>query len=350
MTLAQVAAGANDAHYAATFKAIAAAYPGADVRLGWEEDGEWYLWSATIAANKATDSIAAYTRVAALARVAGLRPWLCPSIGRPANAGDPGATVAPDVAFDVYLNSAWTDASDGQFVAWWMQNTLTNWQPARTKAVMEFGSTNDRAAYMAKSLAQFQGMGLEKLVIWDSDSGYTGLISDGSQPGTAIELWKVFGPAPIKAQLAGASLYTGTAVKASPPVGYTHAVLAQLANGDVEQLAWGDAVGQTLQATDLTAQAATAKAGAVPALTVTNSQGATATVVPNADGSAVIEVTFPTTAATVTYDLKLSSSRKLGFATAAGGLAGALWQAGKLFGDFTWATEGGTARVYVAPQ
>ena len=91
------------------------------------------------------------------------------------------------------------------------------------------------------------------------------------------------------------------------------------------------------------------QAAAAPALSVTNSQGATATVIPNADGSAVIEVTFPTIAATVTYDLKLSSPRKLGFATAAGELSGSLWENGTLLSAFPWATRGGTARVYVAP-
>ena len=63
----------------------------------------------------------------------------------------------------------------------------------------------------------------------------------------------------------------------------------------------------------------------------------TATVIPNADGSAVIGVTFPTTAANVTYNMKLFSPRKLGFATAVGGLSGSFWENGALLSAFAWA-------------
>ncbi len=186
---------------------------------------------------------------------------------------------------------------------------------------------------------------------WDYNAGdYNSEVSYGERPGEALEMMKVYGAGAMPTLLAGASAYTGSAYKLALPTNYTIGILAQLASGHVEQIAWGSNPGQVAIMSDLTAQAAAAKAAAVPALTVTNSQGATATVVPNADGSAVIEITFPTTAAHVTYDLKLSSPRKLAFATAAGSVLGGFWQGGRLMADFTWGTSGGAARVYVGAQ
>ena len=232
LTLAQIAVGDADPYFDSIHAAIAATYPGADVRGGWEEDGEWYPWSATV--GKPTDFIAAFTRWAASARRHGLRPWLCPAIGRPFTAGDPGPAIAPDLGPDVYRVEGVSDA--GMFVNWWMENTL-NAYASRVKAVMEWGSTGDDAAYVAEALAQFQKLGLEKLVVWDSNSSYKGCISDGSQPATAIELWKVFGPGQLPTLLKGASLYRGPL---TATVAGCHTVLAQLTEGGVMLLFWGD--------------------------------------------------------------------------------------------------------------
>ncbi len=356
-TLPDVAAGKLDALFVAIAKdEVADGFPHAINRLGEEMSGGWYPWAA--ASNPALFQ-AAYCHVQAVmqAEAPGLTFVWNPAVDTSTEGQKPSCATAggPDIYFSAYSTAGdTTKAEPGRWNAvlgdWYGASQLATGYAGMTKYVPEFGAgaLGDDEAGTASALAYFGAQGVAAVGLWDSNASYAGRISDGSKPGEALEVMKEWSSlAPI---LAGASLYTGMAYKVSAPTGY-QAFLAQLANGDVEQLAWGDAVGQTLQATDLTAQAAgAAKAGAVPALTVTNSQGATATVVPNADGSAVIEVTFPTTAATVTYDLKLSSPRKLAFATAAGGLLGGLWQGGKLFSDFTWGTAGGTARVYVAPR
>ena len=356
-TLDQVAAGANDANYTACFKLIATAFPNAQIRLGWEEDGEWYVWSATT--HPAATFVAAWNRIAALARAQGLRVWLNPAIGRPANMGDPGPTAAPDVAYDVYQSknsvggvTAEPAMISDSMIDWWMMNTLTSYYPERTKAVWEFGmgEEGDDPVWMAGALAKLTSIPtMEAIGVWDSSASYPGTLSDGSKPASALELLKVFGPAAIKTQIAGASLYTGTAYKASAPAGY-HAFLAQLANGHVEQLAWGDQAGQTLQATDLTA-AASAASAARPAVTVTqiSPAGATVAVTPNADGSEVLNFTFPNMPSAVDYVFTLSAPRQLGFAGADGKLAGYTWQGGREFTVDDWRAAGGTAQVYVAP-
>ncbi len=358
-TLADVAAGKLDPFFVAVAKdEVADGFSHAINRLGIEMSGGWNPWAA---AGREATFVAAFchVRTVMLAVAPGLTFDVNPATDTSASGEIP--TCADEKGTDAYFQqytaagakaepAIWNNVLNG----WWGLATVYNFHGDLPRAIPEYGigGLGDDAQGEASALDFFIAQGVRWIGFWDSGSAYAGgAFSDGSHPGIALEFLKRFGPAALTPVLADSSVYTGTAYKVSAPAGY-HALLAQLVNGDVEQLAWGDAVGQTLQATNLTAQAAAAaKAGAaVSTLTVTNSQGATATVAPNADGSAVIEVTFPTTAAHVTYDLKLSSPRKLAFATAAGGVLGGFWQGGRLMADFTWGTSGGAARVYVGAQ
>ncbi len=368
-TLADVAAGKLDTFYAQVAHVLVAdgfsaaqLRPGHEMNLNvdpWKASGQAATFDAAFCHEKAVMQAAEPT--------ARFTFWLNPSVDGTASGEHPACITAADsgTAWDQY-ESWWTQtgkttepaAWQAAFGGYWGIASMASWYGTDRHAAPEVGAglitssaattAQDDPYFMAKLIAYDVSQNVEWVGLWDNNSGYPGRWADGSHPGIALEVMKEWSP--LSSTLAGSSLYTGTAYKVSAPIGY-HAFLAQLANGDVDQLAWGDSVGQTLQATDLTAQAAAVKTTtAAPALTVTNSQGATASVVPNADGSAVIEVTFPTTAATVTYDLKLSSPRKLGFATAAGGVLGGFWQGGRLMTDFTWGTSGGAARVYVGAQ
>ena len=115
-------------------------------------------------------------------------------------------------------------------------------------------STTDDETFAAAVIAYDAAEGTEFVSWWGGNASYGGRWSDGSKPGVASEVIKAWSAAPFLTLLAGAKLYTGTTYKAAPPAGH-HTILAQLASGHVEQLAWGDLVGQTIQVIDLTAPA-----------------------------------------------------------------------------------------------
>lgn len=66
-TLAQVAAGNFDSYYDAVYVKIAAIFPAAIIRIGWEQTGDWYPWAAR---NVEPDYIAAFRRVVDRGRLA----------------------------------------------------------------------------------------------------------------------------------------------------------------------------------------------------------------------------------------------------------------------------------------
>ena len=371
-TLADVAAGKLDAFFVHVARsAVAHGFPNAHMRLGWEMNGNWYVWAAQ---GKTAAFQAAFCHVAAVMRAAApsakFTYWVNPSTNADAsNEGPTCAAADVGMAWDQYESywtqagatsepSAWTNAYGG----WWGIDSMASWYGSLRHAVPEFGvgletvanakTTTDDPAFMAKLIAYDAARGAEFMGLWDTPAftGYPGKITDGSHPGEALEVIKEWGVAPLPTLLAGAKLYTGTAYKAAPPAGY-HAVLAQLASGDVEQLAWGDRAGQTIQASDFKAPARVA-ASPEPAVKVTkiSPAGATTLVTPNADGSEVLSITFPKTAAQVDYIFWLSAARQLGFATAAGKLSGAGWQGGAEMLRFDWKSAGGRAQVYIAPN
>ena len=90
--------------------------------------------------------------------------------------------------------------------------------------------TSTILAYMIKT-------GATRISWWDFDGGgYSALLSDGLRPAEMIALCQIYCVSKVAQTLAGTTAYTGTAFKAALPTGY-RAILAQLANGDVEELA-----------------------------------------------------------------------------------------------------------------
>ncbi len=359
-TLADVPAGKLDAVFAHIAQsAVSHGFPAAQMRLGEEMNGGWYpAWAA---AGRASAFQAAFCHVKAVMQAAAptakFTYWVNPS-----TVADPSGeapTCADGVAWDQYASvystagakaepQQWANALSG----WWGVASMASWGGSMRHAVPEagVGALGDDPTFMAGLIAYDAAQKAEWFGLWDSNASYAGRISDGSKPGEALEVMKEWSSlAPI---LAGASLYTGTAYKVSAPTGY-HAFLAQLANGDVEQLAWGDAVGQTLQATDLTAQAAVTKVAepiAAPPKVTGAGQGDVITVKPNADGSGTIHLAFPTTAAAVNYVTYLSPARVLSFSDGKGGPSGSPWNGGKAMGADGWVAKSGSADIHYGPS
>ena len=288
-TLADVAAGKLDAFFVHLAQsAVSHGFPNAHMRLGWEMNGGWYTWAAH--GNEATFNTA-FCHVKGVMQAATptakFTYWLNPTVAADASNEHPACISAADsgTAWDQY--ETWWDQSGvtAEPAAWnnvlngyWAFGSLNSWYGSDRHAVPEMGiglvtdSSGQTAAddpyAMAQTIALDTAAHVEFMVLWDAPAwtGYPGLLHDGSKPGETLEVLKTWGGGSLPTLLAGSSLYTGSAYKAAPPTGY-HAFLAQLANGDVEQLAWGDQVGQTIQATDLTAAAAPAKVAPTAAVT-----------------------------------------------------------------------------------
>ena len=291
-TLADVDAGKLDAFYAhVAHSAISHGFPHAHMRLGWEMNGGWYLWAAhgqEMLFNSAFCHVKAVMQAAE--PTAHFTYWLNPTVNADASNEHPDACMdaSTGVAWDQYENYYTTDAKPigapayaDAFARWWGIGSEGSWYGSASHAAPEVGfgwsssptatSSLDDPVYTASVIAYDVSQHVAYFGLWDSNASYAGgRISDGSKPGEALEIIKVWGAAPLPKMLAGASLYTGSDYRAPPPPGY-HAVLAQLANGDVEQLAWGDQVGQTIQALDLTAAAKTAAAPRVTAIGISPS-------------------------------------------------------------------------------
>ena len=280
MTLQQVAAGGADAAYAAMFKEMEKCVaPTKIVSIGHEMNGgPFYPW----AAKGGPAFIAAYKHVLAIGRVD------CPSCKltwNPGMTGDPRPFYPGDDQMDeldwdyyatVYASGGKYDEASleqGNLHGYWALDAAgpasgKGWKASLPLGFPEMGvggesngmgvcpaknpSGCDDGPLTAAILAYMVKTGATRISWWDFDGGgYNSLLSDGLRPAEMIALCQVYCVSSVANTLVGATAYTGTTIKKDPPTGY-RTILALLANGHVEQLAWGDKAGQPLQATDLT--------------------------------------------------------------------------------------------------
>ncbi len=255
-TLADVAAGKLDAFFAHVAQsAVSHGFPKAHMRLGWEMNGNWYVWAAH--GREATFN-AAFCHVKSVMQSAAPSArftfWLNPTTNGDATGEMPSCISPVDsgVAWDQY-ESWWTTHGakmapvtwSNALLSWWGIDSIASWGGSARHAVPEFGvgapvdasgrTSTDAAAFMASLLAYDAAHGAEFMGLWDSNSAYAGRISDGSKPGEALELLKVYGPGKVTPYLVGARRYDGPLSVSTP--GLVH-VLAQLANGHIALLAW----------------------------------------------------------------------------------------------------------------
>ncbi len=252
-TLADVAAGQLDGFYAhVAHSAVKHGFPSAQMRLGEEMNGNWYLWSA---AGKGELFQQAFCHVKSVMQAAEPTAkftfWANPSTAVPAAGEIP--SCADGVAWDQYESiytiagakaepQRWLNSLQG----WWGIGSMASFHGAARHAVPEFGvgALGDDPTFMAELLVYDTDQKAEFMGVWDSDAAYKGRISDGSKPGEALELIKVFGPPALRRVLNGARVYDGAP---APPAG-RHVIYAKLVSGGIERLSWGDKPGETLQA------------------------------------------------------------------------------------------------------
>ncbi len=296
-SLAQVAAGAEDAHFVKLAQTlIAAGFPDAALRLGWEFNGSWYPWAFH---GHEADYRAAFRHVVGLMRAQpGARfrfVWntaLFVNQGAP-DQGYPGDDVVDVVATDAY-NQSWVSGYTDPARRW--ASVLGD--PWGVKAVADY------AAKHAKPLAFPE---------WA-----TGIRPDGHGGGDD----------PLFIQNMAAF------VRQSAFSGYWDFPAPDF-NGLVSGGQY-PAAGAALK-TVLSAPAKPAPAS------VSVTDGGSASVLPNADGSAVVALSFPSTATTHHYILRLSRSQKVGVAN----LDGTLKTSWGVMSVMTWDTKGGVGHFYM---
>lgn len=204
-SLAAAASGAYDAQFTQLATTIVAAGHGnAYLRIGWEMNGDWYLWAA---APNPTAYKAAFTHAAnAMKAVPGAKFQIVwnPSAGGGTVAADPyypGDASVDVVGLDVY-NQSWRPQDSDPTVRW--QNQLTqinglNWAAAFAKAhgkplvIPEWATGTrpdghgwgDDPLFIHNMAAWMRTNGVYNQFYWDfSASDFNGTMSAGAFPQT----------------------------------------------------------------------------------------------------------------------------------------------------------------------
>ena len=204
-TLANVAAGKYDTQYRDVAKIIAARYPGAIIRIGWEFNADWYAWSAM---GRAQDYVAAYRRVANIFKSASSDftiDW-CPVQGfsakMPAADAYPGDDVVDVISMDVYNDYRWGDYKDDPIKRWeWMKNFKNGllWQKdfatahKKPMGIPEWGVNKDDPYFIEKMHEWIRTNDFAYVAYWDSNSAFKGMLSRNQYPQAAATYKRLFG-------------------------------------------------------------------------------------------------------------------------------------------------------------
>jgi hypothetical protein len=128
-----IAGGACDADYGKLARRIAASYPSAIIRIGWEFNGDWYLWQS---AGREGDFVRAFRHVAMLFKAvsphfvvdwcvaSGDHPYHKPTVAL----SYPGDDVVDEIGLDVY---DWPDKYAGPNQPDNQQNAVAHWNNFR---------------------------------------------------------------------------------------------------------------------------------------------------------------------------------------------------------------------------
>jgi hypothetical protein len=278
--LADVAAGKMDTYFSQIGAMLVSnGFPKAYIRLGWEEDGGWYAWSA--AAHPA-DFAAAFAHVMKLLKATPGSHFTVlynPAAYGDASVGFP-ATPPDMMGWDVYANTYGSGGAAtepamwaGDYGDWWGIDSIGNgtakeFHGELSVAIPEFGvgagaggvgapsgfsinaagaitgaqvkNGGDDPYYMRQALAYFAKVNAAFVGYWDYDDGSGSLskISDGSRPQEALEFLKVYGSAGMKAIV---SAYASPFTTQTPPtltVTNCHAVAFQNGPGHWMIVVW----------------------------------------------------------------------------------------------------------------
>lgn len=205
-TLADGAAGAYDAHYAAAAQTLAAGQPEGRifVRTGWEFNGDWMTWAAT--RGRARAFVATFRNLVAQFRAVSDRfviEW-CPNIGDmgmdPEDAW-PGDDVVDIVGLDFYYqpqfsshdpDKAWAEMVGRPYgLAWHRDFAAAHGKP---RAFAEWGVTLDSSApYVRQVAAWVREDDVVYQSYWNSDGDYPGKLSGDRIPDAGAAFRQMFG-------------------------------------------------------------------------------------------------------------------------------------------------------------
>lgn len=208
-SLANVAAGMYDASYLSVARTIAARYPGAIIRIGWEFNADWYSWSAM---GRPDDYIAAFRRVAGIFRSVSndfTIDW-CPVQGfsskMPADSAYPGDDVVDVISMDAYNDYRWGDYKTDPVKRWeWMKNFKYGlaWQRdfaashKKPMGLAEWGVNQDDPYFIQKMYEWIRSNDYAYASYWNSNSAFKGMLSNNQYPNAAATYKQLFGTIPV---------------------------------------------------------------------------------------------------------------------------------------------------------
>ena len=204
-SLAHVAEGTYDATFVAIAKSIAAAYPQAIIRIGWEFNGDWYPWSAK---GRERDYVNAFRHVVSLFRQESpefVIDW-CPTHGfsgkMPADAAYPGDDAVDVIGMDVYNDYRWGNFKDDPQKRWeWYEkfDHGLEWQVHFARAhnkrlsFPEWGVNRDDPIFIREMHSWINSHDFAYEAYWDSNSAFSGMLSRNQYPEAGKEYQRLFG-------------------------------------------------------------------------------------------------------------------------------------------------------------
>jgi hypothetical protein len=209
--LANVAAGVYDHVFIRVAKAIAKHYPKAIIRIGWEFNGNWYPWSA---AGKTQDYINAFRRVSKIFTSASSTftiDW-CPTSGVSANNfpsedAYPGDDVVDVIGLDLYNDYRWGAFKEDPVKRWEWLRTYGHglqWQlefataHKKKMSLPEWGVNRDDPYFIEQVYKWVTAHNFAYVSYWNSNSAFTGTLSNGQYPNAAATYKRLFGSIPVK--------------------------------------------------------------------------------------------------------------------------------------------------------
>ena len=230
---ADIAAGRMDSYYTLIATSLVAhGFANAQIRLGWEENGSWYPWSA---AKNPAQFQAAFAHVYALFKAtpgSAFTVWFNPTLGYQQSQPStdfPGVSHVDGMAWDVYANTWGNPAAttepalyNGMLTQGWGINAIGTggFYGQLPAAVPEFGvgsrgdghgapdgsvaNGGDDPLFMTNALKYFVSKQVRLIGYWDYNAGdYKSMISDGSRPKEATAFLEQLGTMQVQAALAG---------------------------------------------------------------------------------------------------------------------------------------------------
>ncbi len=207
-SLKNVAKGLYDAQYQQVAKSIAAHYPNAVIRIGWEFNGNWYPWAAK---GKGGDYINAFRRVSKIftsVSPAFTIDW-CPGIGSlefPAEHAYPGDDVVDVIGLDAYdnwnYNPTMTDPvqrwnyfrNQDHGLAWHKQFAAQHGKPM---SYPEWAINYDDSYFMQQMYSWITTNRVIYVSYWSSNSGFAGNLMSPQYPAASTMYKSLFKTIPL---------------------------------------------------------------------------------------------------------------------------------------------------------